>query len=307
MLITNQSTLLSIQSFNSNCLLFEFSYLKIRITLCFSFPTFSFPSVLNLQKCTFLINILPCEIKLLFSPLLQQQTRIKTPRMYATFKVMWSNEEIKKEQKFKFKVLAEKAELPYMMGKHYWSRNKSRRINSRQRWQKQELFNSHQHKMIEVTKHYFEKEMSYFLHMHLNARFWCKHLFLMLGQWHISNIQSRHVKLENRDLSSYMLELLCLLEGVALTIQGTMLLTRTAVGIWWATLAAQLWLQELLPKSRKDHGVANAETVTVCTVRQAKSASHGILANTSGIQVKWNVILPIVLVVPLTGKADVSG
>lgn len=38
--------------------------------------------------------------------------------MYATFKVMWSNEEMKNEQKFKFKVSAEKAELPYMMGKH---------------------------------------------------------------------------------------------------------------------------------------------------------------------------------------------
>lgn len=95
----------------------------------------------------------------------------------------------------------------------------------------QELFNSHQHKMTGVTKHYFEKEMSYFLLMHLNTRFWCKHLFLMLGQWHISNKQSRHVKLENQDLSSYMLELLCLLEGVALTIHSTMLLTKTVVGI----------------------------------------------------------------------------
>lgn len=53
--------------------------------------------------------------------------------MYATFKVMWSNEEIKKEQKFKFKVLAEKAELPDKMGTHYKGRNKSRTLNSRQR------------------------------------------------------------------------------------------------------------------------------------------------------------------------------
>lgn len=53
--------------------------------------------------------------------------------------------------------------------------------------------------------------------------------------------------------------------------------------------------------------MANAETVTVCTVREVKSASHGVLANTSGIKLKLNVMLPVVLVVSLTGKAGVSG
>lgn len=38
----------------------------------------------------------------------------------------------------------------------------------------------------------------------------------------------------------------------------------------------------------------------VCTVREFGSDSCGIIANTSGIKLKWNVMLPIVLVAPLS-------
>lgn len=162
-----------------------------------------------------------------FSPLLQQQTRMKTIKMYAKIKIMWSNEDIKNEQKFE--VLAEKAELPDTVGKH-WSRNKSRTLNSRQRWQKQELFNNHQHKMTANEALLRKKDLTFYTCIWMWG-FGANTFFLMLGQWHISNIQSRPVKLEDQDLSSQMLELLCLLEGVALTILRTMLLTKTAVGI----------------------------------------------------------------------------
>lgn len=52
--------------------------------------------------------------------------------------------------------------------------------------------------------------------------------------------------------------------------------------------------------------MANAETVMVCTVRKLESDSRGIIANTSRGKMELNVMLPIVLVAPLSDRESLS-